>query len=80
VRRLLSVPSRTLRTSRARAPLVREYDQLHAINEDVDRRRVLRRVMRVQRKKIYRAANAEPDSWHRLNRAKRYKSLLARTR
>jgi predicted chitinase len=58
----------------------REYDHLHAANEDVDRRRVLRRVMRVQRKKIYRAANAEPDGWHRMNRAKRYKSLLARTR
>lgn len=58
----------------------REYDHLHAADEDPDRRRVLRRVMRVQRKKIYRAANAEPDGWHRLNRAKRYKSLLARTR
>lgn len=58
----------------------REYDHLHAADEDVDRRRVLRRVMRVQRKKIYRAAVSEPDGWHRLNRAKRYKSLLARTR
>lgn len=58
----------------------REYDHLHAINENADRRRVLRRVMRVQRKKIYRAAVSEPDGWHRLNRAKRYKSLLARTR
>lgn len=58
----------------------REYDHLKAVGEDPDRRRVLRRVMRVQRKKIYRAANLEPDGWHKLNRAKRYKSLLARTR
>lgn len=57
----------------------REYDHLLATRTDPDRRRVLRRVMRVQRKKIYRAANAEPDGWHKLNRAKRYRSLLART-
>jgi predicted chitinase len=58
----------------------REYDHLHATGQDPDRRRVLRRVMRVQRKKIYRAANAEPGGWQKLNRIKRYKSLLARTK
>jgi predicted chitinase len=58
----------------------REYDHLLRTKTDPDRRRVLRRVMRVQRKKIYRAANAEPNGWAKLNRAKRYRSLLARTR
>jgi hypothetical protein len=33
--------------------------------------------MRVQRKLIWRAA--QKDGWDRLNRAKRYRSLLART-
>jgi predicted chitinase len=56
-----------------------EYDHLHRTQTDPDRRRILRRVMRVQRKKIYRSANAEPNGWSRLNRIKRYKSLLART-
>ncbi|HEX5923926.1 MAG TPA: hypothetical protein VFY45_08845 [Baekduia sp.] len=58
----------------------REYDHLLATGQDRDRRRVLCRVMRVQRKKIFRAANAEPNGWKKLNRAKRYKSLMARTK
>jgi predicted chitinase len=55
----------------------REYDPLHH-GEDDDRRRELRKLMRVQRKKIWRAA--QEDGWDKNDRAKRYRSLLARTR
>jgi predicted chitinase len=56
----------------------REYDHLQRTNADPERRRVLRRVMRVQRKKIWRAA--QDGGWDENNRAKRYRSLRARTR
>lgn len=56
----------------------REYDHLVATAQNPERRRVLRRVMRVQRKQIWRAA--QKSGWDTQDRAKRYRSLLARTR
>jgi hypothetical protein len=56
---------------------IREYDLLVREHRDPDRRRVLRRVMTEQRKRIWRAA--QQDKWTR-SRGRRYKSLLARTR
>lgn len=55
---------------------VREYDHLKAKNLDLDRRRVLRRVMTEQRKRIWRSA--QKNGWTRA-RKQRYATLLART-
>jgi hypothetical protein len=62
-----------------------EYDRLLQGNRDRDRRRVLRRVMQAQRKRIWRAAQPKPSGgdgrgWSYRNRRERYRSLLARTR
>lgn len=56
---------------------IREYDRLLRANRDLGRRRVLRRVMTEQRKRIWRAA--QKDGWRKANRRQRYASLLART-
>jgi predicted chitinase len=63
-------------TDRERA-WCREYDRLRQADRDPDRRRVLRRVMTEQRKRIWRAA--QQTGWNRANRAARYRSLWART-
>lgn len=54
-----------------------EYDRLKARGENPERRRALRRAMKLQRKRIWRAA--QESGWDRAARAKRYKSLKART-
>lgn len=56
---------------------IREYDELVREDRGPGRRRVLRRAMREQRKRIWRAAAA--DGGWTANRRKRYGSLLART-
>ena len=56
---------------------IREYDELRDANRDLDRRRVLQRVMKTRRKSIWRAA--QDSGWDRLQRRARYHSLLART-
>ena len=56
---------------------IREYDRLKAKQADEPRRKVLRRVMTEQRKRIWRAA--QDSGWGAANRRKRYRSLLART-
>jgi hypothetical protein len=62
-----------------------EYDRLLRARRDVARRRVLRRVMEAQRKRIWRAAQpksrgGDDRGWRYRNRRARYKSLLARTK
>lgn len=57
---------------------IREYDQLVRERRDPARRRVLRRVMRAQRKRIW--VVAQRSGWDKANRAARYRSLLARTK
>jgi GH24 family phage-related lysozyme (muramidase) len=63
----------------------RELDRLRRVDlnqrtrEQAERIRVLVRVLTEQRKAIWRAAQ-EPGGWDTLNRRKRYRSLLARTR
>ena len=56
---------------------MREYDQLLKAGKDKDRRRVLRRTMTDQRKRIWRAA--QTSGWDKADRRARYRSLLART-
>lgn len=56
---------------------IREYDDLVRARRDKDRRRVLRRAMTEQRKKIW--AAAQKSGWDKAERRARYKSLLART-
>jgi len=56
---------------------IAEYDELVRDGRDLDRRRVLRRVMTLQRKRIYRAAQ-DSRGWTR-TRKRRYASLLKRT-
>jgi lysozyme len=63
---------------------IREYDRLLHENRDVDRRRVLRRVMKEQRQRIWRAAQSKAkggdgQGWEHMNRRARYKSLKARS-
>lgn len=62
---------------------MREYDDLLRANRDRDRRRVLRRVMTAQRKRIWVAAEHDPrgrdHGWATANRRARYRSLKART-
>jgi lysozyme len=57
---------------------IREYDRLVRENRDRDRRRVLRRVMTAQRKRVWRAAQCS-GGWDASHRRERYHSLLART-
>lgn len=57
---------------------IREYDRLMKSGADPRRVSVLRYVMRVQRKRIWRAAQV--SGWERANRTARYRSLLARSR
>jgi hypothetical protein len=62
-----------------------EYDRLLQGNRDRQRRRVLRCVMKAQRKRIWRAAQprsrgGDGRGWRYRNRRERYRSLLARTR
>jgi GH24 family phage-related lysozyme (muramidase) len=63
---------------------IREYDKLRREDRDPDRRRVLRRVMKRQRKRVWRAAENDPRGrirgWRKANRRARYRSLLSRTR
>lgn len=54
---------------------IAEYDR----SRNPDRRRVLRRVMKVQRKRIYREAEAHAGGWDKANRRVRYRSLRARS-
>jgi hypothetical protein len=56
---------------------IKEYDQLLRENRDADRRRVLRAVMTLQRKRIYKRAH-DSRGWTRM-RKRRYASLLKRT-
>jgi lysozyme len=57
-----------------------EYDQLLHRNRRPLRRRVLRRVMTQRRKRIWQLAQGNGGKdWQLLNRAARYRSLLART-
>lgn len=56
---------------------IQEYDKLKAAKKDVERRRVLRRAMKQQRKKIWQAA--QDSGWDKANRKARYNSLLTRT-
>ena len=55
-----------------------EYDDLKRRGVDVARRKVLRRVMTVQRKRLYRAAQG-PGGWTAHRRRDRYASLKSRT-
>lgn len=57
---------------------VAEYDKLLNAHQDIDRRRVLRRVMTDQRRRIWRAAQGG-GGWDVADRRARYRSLLART-
>jgi predicted chitinase len=58
---------------------IREYDQLLHARREPHRRRVLRRVMTAERKRIWQAAQGA-GGWTRAHRRERYRSLLARTR
>jgi lysozyme len=63
---------------------IREYDRLVRRNEDVGRRRSLRRAMAEQRRKIWHSAQPESaggdgHGWAANHRRARYGSLLART-
>lgn len=57
---------------------IREYDRLLRAKRDLGRRRVLRRVMTAQRKRVWRAAQG-PGGWGAHRRSARYASLKART-
>jgi hypothetical protein len=63
---------------------MREFDKLQRTNEDPHRREVLRRVMREQRKRIWKISQpkshgGDGKGWTK-TRTKRYNSLLSRTR
>lgn len=60
--------------------MCREYDELKKADADRPRRVALREQMRKRRKQIWRAAEAEPEGWDRLNRRHRYEQLNKRTR
>ncbi len=57
---------------------IREYDRLVRAKRGRGRRRVLRRVMTAQRKRVWRAAQG-PGGWAAHRRRDRYRSLYART-
>lgn len=54
---------------------VREYVRLKKADKNIERRRVLRRVMTERRKAIYRAANSKKGGWTAVNRRKRWTAL-----
>lgn len=63
---------------------IQEYDRLLRARRNLSRRRVLRRVMRAQRKRIWRLAQPRSQGgdgrgWQEANRWARYSSLKART-
>jgi hypothetical protein len=59
---------------------ITEYDRLKRAGQDVDRRRVLRRVMCQQRGRVWQAATQpNPDQWDKASRRARWNSLRART-
>jgi hypothetical protein len=63
---------------------IREYDELARQDRDLDRRRVLRREMEQQRKRIWRVAQPKSKGgdgrgWDFANRRRRYNSLRARS-
>jgi GH24 family phage-related lysozyme (muramidase) len=63
---------------------IEEYDRLLRARRNLSRRRVLRRVMRAQRKRIWRLAQPRSEGgdgggWQESNRWARYSSLKART-
>jgi lysozyme len=61
---------------------IEEYDRLLRERRRLARRRVLRRVMRAQRKRIWRLAqprSGDGGGWQRANRWARYSSLKARS-
>ena len=58
---------------------IKEYDTLRRAGRDIDRRRVLRRVMTQQRKRIWRLAQATHNGGWTRSRRRRYASLKART-
>lgn len=58
---------------------IREFDRLRREHRGAARRRVLRRYMTRQRKRIWHAAQGA-GGWNAHNRAARYRSLLARTK
>lgn len=62
-----------------------EYDRLRHAHRGAARQAVLRRVMRAQRRRIWRAAQPRRDGgdgrgWGHANRRARYESMLARSR
>jgi hypothetical protein len=64
---------------------IREYDQLKRARRDRKRRSLLRKLMRAQRKRIWRAAQptssgGDGRGWDHAYRRARYHSLLARTK
>lgn len=60
--------------------LITEYDRLKRADQDVDRRRVLRRAMCEQRKRVWRAAQVKGSGgFESANRRARYRSLAARS-
>ena len=64
---------------------IREYDKLRREGTDLERRRVLRRVMAEQRKRIWKVAQprdhgGDGRGWTYGTRRERYHSLLVRTR
>lgn len=63
---------------------IREYDRLTRAQADPERRRVLRRTMLRQRKRVWRVAQprtrgGDGRGWDHANRSGRYRSLLSRT-
>jgi hypothetical protein len=56
----------------------REYDRLKAADQDRPRRGSLRRAMKSQRKRIWRAA--QDGGWEKAHRRERYEQLMKRTR
>ncbi len=63
---------------------IREYDQLRRKDENLERRRALRDMMRAQRKRIWHLARpkekgGDGQGWDHAHRRERYRSLLART-
>jgi hypothetical protein len=64
--------------------MIREYDRLVRTRRDRKRRVALRKLMKAQRKRIWRAAQSKSSGgdgrgWDHANRRARYDSLLART-
>jgi GH24 family phage-related lysozyme (muramidase) len=55
-----------------------EYDRLKKADQNRPRRGSLRRAMKSQRKRIWRAAQG--DGWEKAHRRERYRELMARTR